>query len=181
MGDKLRDYLLGDALYGPVGGGFLRGSGSPQLTIGAFLLRRRRLALLRDALEAAAQAQLHATIVQHDTIQREWTLHYEKKLRQEAGSRLKLLAAFIRDCGERPRDCAGTYPVEAMRRSITQEILLALDEFAYDKRDCLAEAGHIDAGLRRHLKACPFIWSRLLEPVYPRAKFWWLYGKPADR
>ena len=181
MGDKLRDYLLGDALYGPVGGGFLRGSGSPQLTIGAFLLRRRRLVLLRDAIEAAAQAQLDATIDQHDTIQREWTLHYEKKLRQEAGSRLKLLAAFIRDCGERPRDCAGTYPVEAMRRTITQEILLGLDELAYDKRECLAEAGHIDAGLRRHLKVCPFIWSPQLEPVYPRAKFWWLYGKPAAR
>ncbi len=180
MSGKLRDYLLGDALYGPVGGGFLRGSGSPQLIIGALLLRRRRLSLLRDSLEAAAQAQLDAALDHHDTIQREWTLHYEKKLRQEASSRLKLLAAFIRDCGERPRDCAGAYPVEAMRRTITQEIMLAMDEFAYDKGESLSEAGRIDAGLRRHFNAGEFIWDPRLASVYLRAMFWWLYGKPAD-
>ena len=38
MGDKLHEYILGDALYMPVSGGFFRGSSTPQLTTGAFLL-----------------------------------------------------------------------------------------------------------------------------------------------
>ncbi len=181
MSGRLREYLLGDALYMPVGGGFLRGGGAPQLTIGAILLRRRRITLLRAALEAAGQAKLDAVIAQLDDAQREWTLHYEKKLRQEAGSRLTLLHGFIRDCGERPCDCAAAYPVEAMRRSIMQEILLALDEFAYDQSDILPKLEHCDAGLRVLLKRCDFIWSAELQPVYPRATFWWLYGKPAAR
>ncbi len=178
MGDKLGEYILGDALYMPVSGGFFRGSSTPQLTTGAFLLRRRRLSLLRDALDAAAQARLDATIAQHDEIQREWRLHYEKKLGQEVNSRLKMMVAFFRECSESPRDCAAAYPVEAMRRTIVQEIMLAMDEFAYDTRELSPKIQHCDAGLRRHLKAGEFIWSAKLELVYPRAIFWWLYARP---
>ncbi len=178
MGDKLREYILSDALYMPVSGGFFRGGGTPQLTTGAFLLRRRRLSLLRDALDAAAQARLDATIAQHDGIQREWTLHYEKKLQQEVNSRLKMMVAFFRECSESPRDCAAAYPVEAMRRTIVQEIMLAMDEFAYDRRELLPKIQHCDAGLRRYLRPSAFIWAPQLEPVYPRAIFWWLYAGP---
>ena len=179
MDDKLHEYILGDALYMPVSGGFFRGSSTPQLTTGAFLLRRRRLSQLRDELDAAAQAQLDATLAQHDDIQREWRMHYEKKLQQEVDSRLKMMVAFFRECSESPRDCAAAYPVEAMRRTIVQEILLAMDEFDYDKSELMPNVRHCDAGLRRHLRPCEFIWSAQLEAVYARESFWWLYGSPA--
>ena len=178
MSDRLRDYILGDALYMPVSGGFFRGGGTPQLTTGAFLLRRRRLSLLRDELDAKQRALLDATVNQHDDIQREWRLHYEQKLEQEVNSRLKMMLAFFRECSESPRDFAAAYPVEAMRRTIVQEILLAMDEFDYDQRELLPKVQHCDAGLRRHLIAGGFIWSPQLEPVYPRETFWWLFGNP---
>ncbi len=178
MSDKLREYILGDALYMPVSGGFFRGGGMPQLTTGAFLLRRRRLSLLRDALDAGAQARLDAIIAQHDEIQREWTLHYEKKIQQEVNSRLKMMVAFFRECSESPRDCAAAYPVEAMRRTIVQEIMLAMDEFDYEQREFLPKVQHCDAGLRRYLQPSAFIWVPQLEPIYPRAIFWWLYAGP---
>ena len=178
MGDKLHEYILGDALYMPVSGGFFRGSSTPQLTTGAFLLRRRRLSQLRDELDAAAQAQLDATLAQHDDIQREWRMHYEKKLQQEVDSRLKMMVAFFRECSESPRDCAAAYPVEAMRRTIVQEILLAMDEFDFDKSEFFPKVRHCDSGLRRYFRSGEFIWSSQLEPVYPREVFWWLYGAP---
>ena len=179
MSDKLREYILSDALYMPVSGGFFRGGGTPQLTTGALLLRRRRLSLLRDALDAAAQARLDATVAQHDEIQREWTLHYEKKLQQEVNSRLKMMVAFFRECSESPRDCAAAYPVEAMRRTIVQEIMLAMDEFDYDRRELLPKIQHCDAGLLRYLRPSAFIWAPQLELVYPRAIFWWLFSESA--
>lgn len=178
MGDKLGEYILGDALYMPVSGGFFGGSSTPQLTTGAFLLRRRRLSLLRESLDAGRRALLDASMKQHDDMQQEWRLHYEKKLQQEANSRLKMMVAFFRECSESPRDCAAAYPVEAMRRTIVQEILLAMDEFDYDKGELLPKVRHCDAGLRRHLKAGKFIWSAILESVYPRALFWWLFAGP---
>ncbi len=178
MGDKLQEYILGDALYMPVGGGFYRGSSTPQLTTGAFLLRRRRLSLLKRQLDTAQKAQLEATLAQHDNTQREWRLHYEKKLGRESQSRLKMMAAFFRDCAESPRDCAVAYPVEAMRRTIVQEILLAMDEFDYDKSELIPKVGHCDAGLRRFLRPSEFFWSSQLEVVYARKSFWWLYRRP---
>lgn len=179
MIERLEDYLLGDAMYLPLSGGFFRGSSTPQMTIGALLLRRRRLSQLRAKLTRADGFRLDAALAQHDVLQREWTLHYEKKLRPEVPMRLKAMAGFFRECSEDPRDCASAYPVEALRRAIVQEILLAMDEFGYDKSELTGATRLADQALQRILCAGAFIWSPLLEAVYPRAGFWWLYGSPA--
>ena len=179
MVERLGDYLLGDAMYLPVGGGFFRGSSTPQMTIGALLLRRRRISHLRTKLKRADGFRLDDALAQHAELQREWTLHYEKKLGREVPMRLKVMAGFFRECSENPRDCAGAYPVEALRRTIVQEILLALDEFGYERRDAAAALRPADQALRRLLHAGDFIWSPPLDAVYPKATFWWLYGRPA--
>lgn len=179
MSGKLGEYLLGDALYMPVGGGFFRGSTTPQLTIGSFLLRRRRLSQLRGEMNPAQLAKLDSVLARHDALQREWRLHYEKKLNREVPSRLKVMVAFFRECGESPRDCASAYPVEAMRRTIVQEILLAMDVFNYDASNLAAGAQRTDLALRRLLHSGAFVWSSQLEAIYPRNVFWWLYGRPA--
>ena len=178
MTEKLRTYILGDALYMPIGGGFLRGGGRPQLTLGALLLRRRRLAGLRGELDAARQSDLDAALALHDELQQEWRLHYGKKLEREVQSRLKLMSAFFRDCAESPRDCASAYPVEALRRTIVQEILLALEEFDYEARTASGQVQHADGALRRYVLPGAFIWAAELQPVYRSDVFWWLYGRP---
>ena len=178
MVERLEDYLLGDAMYLPIGSSFFRRSSTPQMTLGALLLRRRRLSHLRSKLKRADGFRLNAALAQHDELQREWTLHYEKKLRQEVPARLRVMAGFFRECSENPRDCAGAYPVEALRRSIIQEVLLAMAEFGYERGDLSAAVRPADQALRRILHAGEFIWSPVLEEVYPRATFWWLYGSP---
>ena len=97
MTERLHDYVLSDTLYMSIGGGFLRSGAIPQLTLGNLLLRRRRLQALRIPLDAAQRARLETALSEHDAIQRDWTLHYEKKLRQELPARLKLLSAFLAD------------------------------------------------------------------------------------
>ena len=178
MVERLGDYLLGDAMYLSVGGGFFRGSSSPQMTIGALLLRRRRLGHLRAKLKRADGLRLDAALAQHSKLRREWTLHYEKKLLREVPMRLKLMASFFSECSENPRDCPGAYPVEALRRTIVQEILIAMGEFGYEKSDVMAALRPADQALRHRLHAGDFIWSPQLEAVYPKAAFWWLYGGP---
>lgn len=179
MIERLGDYLLGDDMYLPVGGGFFRGSSTPQMTLGALLLRRRRLSRLRAKLKRADGFRLDDALAQHDDLQREWFLHYQKKLQREVPMRLKVMAAFFRECSESPRDCAGAYPVEALRRTIVQEILDAMDDFGYEKREAIARVQPADRALRQLLHAGEFIWSPALETVYPRETFWWLYGGPA--
>ncbi|MDE2856010.1 MAG: hypothetical protein OXN88_17695 [Chloroflexota bacterium] len=178
MVERLGDYLLGDAMYLPVGGGFFRGASTPQMTLGALLLRRRRLAKLRGKLKRADSFRLDSALAQHDSLQREWTLHYEQKLQREVPMRLKLMAGFFRECSESPRDCAGAYPIEALRRAIIQEILMAMARFGYERREAAAAVQHADQTLRQLLQARDFIWPPMLAPVYPRETFWWLYGSP---
>ena len=179
MVERLGDYLLGDEMYLSIGGGAFRGSSAPQMTIGALLLRRRRLAQLRAKLKRADGKRLHAALAEHNDLQREWTLHYEQKLQREVPSRLRVMAGFLRECSEDPRDCAAAYPIEALRRSIVAEILLAMKEFGYQTSEVIASVRSADQALRRLLQAGEFIWSPLLAPVYPRDDFWWLYGRPA--
>lgn len=179
MVERLGDYLLGDAMYLSIGVAAFRGSSSPQMTIGALLLRRRRLMRLRAKLKRADGIRFDAALVEHSKLQREWTLHYEQKLLREIPMRLRLMAAFFRECSENPRDCAGAYPIEALRRTIVGEILLAMMEFGYEKSEVIASVCSADQALRRILQAGEFIWSPLLAPVYPQDDFWWLYGRPA--
>ena len=180
MVERLGDYLLGDSMYLSLGGGFFRGVGTPQMTVGALLLRRRRLIHLRAKLKRADGHRLEGALAKHGKLRREWTLHYEKKLHREAPMRLKVMAGFFRECNENPRDCGGAYPVEALRRTIVQEILSAMGEFGYNKSDTAAAVHLADQALRRLLHAGDFIWSPQLEAVYPREAFWWLYGSPAS-
>ena len=156
-------------LYLSIGAGFLRSGATPQLTIGNLLLRRRRLSQLRAELDAKQDARLEAALGQHDRVQREWTVHYENKLKQELRARLKLLRSFLFDCSENPRNCAAVYPVEALRRTVMQEILLAMDEFGYSRDGAATQVDVADVALRRVLQAGDFIWSADLETVYLRS------------
>ena len=172
MGASLRVYILGDKLYLPVGGGL------PQLTLGAFLLRRRRLKHFRDEMNAAQQAMLDKALGKHEALRRAWPLHCETKLKREASSRLRSIRAFLRECEESRGDCAAAYPVEAARRTLVQEILVAMDDFGCDKNELMAAVRQSDLALRPWITASAFIWSPRLKPVYPRQPFWWLYGRP---
>ena len=62
MTNALEGYLLGDELYGRVGSGGLFGGGKmPALTIGALLLRLRRLRVLADRLTPQQRSMLAPT------------------------------------------------------------------------------------------------------------------------
>ena len=178
MAERLPELVLADRLYLPLAAGYARRSRLPQLSLGVALLRRRRLHCLRSSLGPRQQQRLDSALEQHDAVRREWTVHYEGKLKQEVPARLKQMSAFFRDCQENPSGCAGAYPMEALRRTIVQEILLAMDEFDYDRHDFAVDVERIDIALRRLLQTGDFIWPAVLDTVYPRPTFWWFYGRP---
>ncbi|MCY3779214.1 MAG: hypothetical protein OXG78_02805 [Chloroflexi bacterium] len=179
MAERLEEYILSERLYLPLSAGYARSSTLPQLSIGMLLLRRRRLKGLRASLNPAQQKRLDAALQQHDAVQREWTVHYEHKLKGELPARLKQMRAFFRDCQDNPTGCASAYPPEALRRAIVQEILLALEEFGYERRDITPGVEQTDIALRRLVRSAGFIWSSLLKPLYPPSEFWWLFARPA--
>lgn len=177
MSKGLAAYVRGGNLYGSVGGG-LFSSRMPSLTIGALLMRVRRLRVLEDRLNPTQRALLDRIDDQHTQTRREWSMHYHDKLKQEGFSRLKAMATFFEECADRPRGCAGIYLPEALRRTIVQEIIMALEESGKPDSELVAQARGVDGRLRRFTQPHDFIWAAELQPVYPQAMFGWLYAKP---
>jgi hypothetical protein len=179
MVDGLQDYLLDKELYGKVGGGGLFGGGNmPALTIGALLMRLRRLHAFANTLTPAQLQKLERIEAKHADIRKEWQLHYTEKAVREAHSRLDAIRHFFEECANDPRLCANVYLPEALRRTVVQEIALALDGSHADTRELPEKMRATDARLRRYTQPTEFIWDTALEPVYPRDQFAWLYARP---
>jgi len=177
LADNLLPYVYGEELYGSVDGMF--GSASmPSLTIGALLLRLRRLHALEASLTDTQKALLASIDAQNESVHKEWTLHYNNKLLTEANSRLKVIERYFNDCTEDPRSCANNYLPEALRRTIVEDILAALERYNASTPELERAAKSVDSGLRRFVQPAEFIWAKELQPAYPQDAYWWLYAQP---
>ncbi len=177
----LTPYIYEDRLYRRIEGkGIFSRSNIPYMTLGAVLLRLRRLRALETHLTDAQQKQLAQLESRHGEVRREWCVHYEKKLVKEALSRLDAMRMFFDECRESPRLCAGAYMPEVLRRTIVQEIVLAMTEMDVHSADLNAKIALIDGQLRGVVQPADFVWSGMLQPVYPKEPFWWLYHRPVE-
>jgi hypothetical protein len=178
MANGLAEYLRGSQLYGSIGGGLFSSGKKPALTLGALLMRLRRLRALQEQLSPAQQAVLHQVEAIHTEMRGKWRMHYDDKLMREAHSRLDAMRTFFEECAQSPRQCAGAYLPEALRRTVAQEISLVLDADETLSEDLVKKMRDIDSRLRRYVRASAFVWAEELSEVYPKDVFWWLYFCP---
>lgn len=175
--EALVPYVYEDELYGKAGGFF---GNVPSLTIGAVLLRLRRLRALHDHLTEAQRFTLGEIEALHADVYKEWRVHYDAKIEKEAISRLNTMRAFFDDCAQSPRQCAGSYMPEALRRTIVQEIVLLMASSGMDAKAVRVKIHETDSHLRGVASPSAFIWDVVLQPVYPQETFWWLYARPQE-
>jgi hypothetical protein len=177
MAAALHDYILGTELYGHSGGMF--GSGTaPALTVGALVMRLRRLHAQAEQMNAVQRQVLATAHQQHATIQREWTLHYEQKVIREALSRLDAMRAFFREARDHPPQAPSLYPPELLRRTIVQELRRVMDEQTIQSDQVPTRMTEIDGLLRSVVTPTTFQWDPTLQAYYPSEEFWWLYAAP---
>lgn len=179
MGDALVNYIHGDELYSNLSGGMFGGGNMPKLTLGAFLLRLRRLSTFRANLNAGQLATLEKAQTQYNEVRKEWTVHYEQKAVKESKSRLDAMTSFFNECRESPQSCAYGYKPEALRRTIVQELLMEMNKLGINNKEVTTKAQVVDGELRGWLYPADFLWDSKLESVYPADTFWWLYQLPA--
>lgn len=180
MANGLEEYVRGGELYGSVddGGMYSTDPNMPSLTLGAFLVRLRRLAWLEDRMTPEQKAVLTEIEAEHERVRTDWAYHYQGKLHNEAGARLHSLEAFFAECEDNRRACHDDYLPEALRRTMLEEIVDALHRYHMPLIDLNTSLQQRDTQLRRLTKRTTFIWDDRLRPVYPEAKFWWLYARP---
>lgn len=183
MAKGLEQYLPGSELYGRVGGGGLFGGGSmPSLTVGALLMRLRRLRLFEQQMSADQRAKLADIETQHAAAHKEWRRHYEEKLLREANSRLDAMRNYFEEVRDAAAAAESNYRPEILRRTIVQEILIAMEELGIKSAELTTKARSTDSRLRSvGLEESGFLWADALQSAYPQQEYWWLYRKPRAR
>ncbi|MBC8171659.1 MAG: hypothetical protein H7X77_08295 [Anaerolineae bacterium] len=178
MTDGLENYIRGDQVYGSVSGGFFGGGNMPALTIGALAMRLRRLHAL--SLTDKQREELQAIQVKHEAIRKEWRNLYEQKLIKEANSRLDAMNPFFDECRSDPGLCARVYAPEVLRRTITEEIMIVLQDLNSPLDELKKKARRVDSSLRRVIQPAPFVWADELQSIYPDSQYWWMYSHPPE-
>ncbi len=169
-------YLRGSELYGSASGGFFNFGNMPSLTVGALVMRLRRLEALRDQMTPDQQQRLDSVRQQHDTVRKEWHAHYEKKVLREVDSRLNSIQQYFSD---EHMDQLNAYAPEQLRRTIIQELLGVMNDLGLVSEELDKKLRYVDNRLGG-IATIPgsFAWDSMLQPVYPQSEYWWLYRHP---
>ncbi len=175
MASNLTPYLYENELYGYLSGDL------PKLTLGGLLMRLYRLPRLDGLLDAEQETQVQDAAINFEAARAEWSVHYEAKLVAELRSRLDALDRFLAECGDPSPSCAAEYPVQAEKRTMIEHLFDALAEQGDVPEEVAARLKQVDNRLRRMLSEGDFVFDERLRDVYPREKFWWLYGRIGGR
>lgn len=151
---ELKDYLLSDVLFWPLGAQL------PRLTIGGLLLAQRRLQAQNLGVH------LHPKIA---TIREKWRAAWKKKAAKELNARLDLWRNYLNDYRSDPENHAENYRHEVCWR-VMLELLLT------DISANLIELTTYDELLNKKLVPDKFIWNENLKSQFSQDQFWFLYG-----
>ena len=166
-------YVRQDNLFYTLGGTL------PQMTLGGFLIRSRRLRLFQDRLSAKEVVTLHDIENRHRDVLDEWRYHYVKMIGAEVLSRQRTVTYFLNECAEDLTSCQHVYRPEAFRRTAIQHVVEIMKRLQVDNLDVVSQdIGHLDQGLQAVLERDEFLWDDELRPIYPEDTYWWLYCKP---
>lgn len=169
-------YLMTEATRWDIGK-----SGAPPITIGGYLMRRRRLGLLAPRLDADERHRLDEANADFDRVVTNQTVRFEHRTLAEIGDRLREWGVYLRHLAGSARMAAdhAHYAWKADTRVVVGDLIAV----ARERR--LALPGHIptdlaalDHRLQGHWQPGAFIWAPVWELAYPAEPYWWLYGSP---
>ncbi|NDJ84573.1 MAG: hypothetical protein GYB66_01680 [Chloroflexi bacterium] len=170
----LTPYLYEDELFGQVDNRL------PKLTLGGLLMRLYRLEQFAEHLSPAQRQDIQEARKHLEATQYEWLNHYKDKIQQELPSRINAINWYLDDCRQNPVGCDSGWPNEAEKRTIIAHLRDEAERLDILSRETKGMISDLDGRIRHFHKPGAFIWSDDLKPVYPRERFWWLYGRPGE-
>jgi hypothetical protein len=172
MADGMEEYLKSDVLFWS-----LSRTDMPQLTLGGYLMRQRRLLLLRRLLDEAEQERLDRAVFQYRQATADRLVRWEEKAHQELQARLRQWQEHLRDI--RHKQTHVNYATAAEVRTMIADFLDEMSEPPYQlDADIPRRLNALDQELKNHLRPGDFVWPEEWQPAYPREEYWWLYGQP---
>jgi hypothetical protein len=176
MAIGMGEYLKSDAPWWDMGRADI-----PLLTIGGYLMRRRRLGVLSYLLHDAEKSALEKANATYDATVSGQIVRFETRALAELGARLREWTVYLRDLTVSHRLAADTarYDYLADTRVVIAELIAKLSESPFRLPEHLpSDVAALDRRLGARWKPGAFIWSPVLTPAYPPDPYWWLYGYP---
>jgi hypothetical protein len=177
---ELEDYLKSRSLFWPLERRPPPGTPAyTRLTIGGFFLTLDELEAQRDEMEASEQKRYSSLKEEFNSLQVERAVALETKTAREAGARLNLWRAYVQDI-EASDSGEWGYRTEVRQRVMLARLMNLIRAHAeFDElRDAILG---LDRRLRPRFDPGDFVWDEKLIPIYPRARFWFLYGQPKEK
>ena len=172
MASRLKPYVYEPELYGLMPGDL------PRLTVGGLLMRIARLSAL--SLSPAQQSTLDTIKKQLETIRKEWLVAYEGKIQREVKARIMSMNQFLDECADNAQNCADLYVSGVEKRVMLEALKDDAEALNFFSPEMKAGIAGTDNKIHRFFaKSDQFIWNPLLQPAYPREKFWYLYTTPS--
>jgi hypothetical protein len=174
---RMGDYLMSEATHWDLGL-----AGMPPLTIGGYLMRRRRLAALVEQLHTTERDVLRVANGVFDATARDHLVRFEARAQAEVGDRLREWTHYLRDLAGSKRLAADLkqYAYKADTRVVILELVEMLSVSPYYlPAHVPGDLAAVDRRLRARWESGAFIWDPVWQAAYPPDVCWWLYGRPA--
>jgi len=176
MADGMADYVRSDVTWWDMGR-----QDMPLLTIGGYLMRRRRLGALAFLLHEPEQQSMMAANATFDRFMGDHIVRFEERASSELGARIREWTVYLRDLTLSHRLAADTtrYDYLADNRVIIDELVQKLSEAPFKLAEHVRnDVAALDHRLMARWTPGAFIWSPVWSPAYPSDVYWWLYGHP---
>lgn len=171
--DELKDYLLADDLFWPIGVSSPAGEPPfPRLTLGGLLLTRERAKGIKLSLNQ--ETQLMKLLNKMDSVISDWRVAWTNKAAREFQMRLNMWGNFLEEYRKDPEGNVDRYSYEVRLRVMLH--LLQSEAVDLDSSELDLLAG-LDMLLRATLINGDFIWDDAIISAFPKDIYWYLYGE----
>ena len=175
MARDLEMYLQSEIVYWQLSDAGPFTARNPSLTVGGLLLNLQRLSTLHVLLPSEEHTVYARVKNDLEGILDYWRANMERKAWSEIWVRMHSWERYLEDCAKRPRFCVTSYPTDVYGRTYLQLLFDVISNHSSTKR-ATSHMGYLDNQLRRIFVVDGFAWDAMLEPAFPKSKFWFLYG-----
>lgn len=170
--DGLKEYLHSDEVYWPLQIASPPGEPAfPQLTLDGLLLSAARLRA--RSLNFNDETRFQRLLNELEAVRAKRRVAWEQKASRNFRARLTIWRNFIEEYRDEPEAHADRYAYEVTRRA-QLELLKEDARQRTEAEDDLLRL--LDNILKSLLISGPFIWDPKLQPGFPSASYWFLYG-----
>ena len=175
MVEELANYLNSDVLFWP-----MFKADYPQMTLGGYFMRQRRLQRLSYLLADADQAALEQAVIQFKELTFDKNALLIKKGVRELKARTDQWEQNLSEYWESEVIEKAYYKTDVEVRTMIADLIFELEiDLSQVDQELLFKIDSLDQELMASWQEGDFIWPSEWIPAYSKGDYWWLYGLPS--